>query len=134
MSEAKTTVSVTCPHCGDVTQHDREHVLPRYTCGSCDWPFDWPERPVQATTVCHPSEIIADELAARGWDRWTLAHRMGGDPAQNRLVLDLYCEVGPGEPGMLLGEPTARQLGAAFGTSPDVWLNLETAWRQARAH
>lgn len=79
----------------------------------------------------HPSEFIREEMDARGWDRWMLAHRMGGDTARNRLVIDLYFEVGPDKTNMRLGEETARQLGEAFDVSPQFFLNLETAWLAA---
>lgn len=38
------TRRIACPHCGDVVIEDRAiPVLPRYTCGACDAPFDWQE-------------------------------------------------------------------------------------------
>jgi hypothetical protein len=78
--------------------------------------------------VPHPSTFIQEEMDARGWDRWAVAHRMGGDAAMNRLTLDMYFEVGPGKTNMRLGEATARQLGNAFDVSPQFFLNLEAAW------
>lgn len=83
----------------------------------------------------HPSELIADELEKRGWCRLDLARRMGGnDPvAVNLLALDLYCEIGPTEPDMRLGQVAAGRIAAGFETSPEYWLNLEAAWLRALA-
>lgn len=86
-----------------------------------------------AAEAPHPSKIILEELETRNWDRWTLAHRMGGDAAQNRLVIDLYFEVGPGDTNLRLGEATARQVGDAFGMDPEVFVNLEATWLAANA-
>ena len=79
--------------------------------------------------MAHPSVFILDELDERGWTRDELAVRMGGESAINRLTLDMYFEVGPTEPSLLLGEETARQLGRAFGVSPQFFLRLHAAWR-----
>ena len=91
-------------------------------------------QPVQSGTAFHPSEFIAEELEARGWSRIDLAVRMGGDASKNLLVWDLYCEVGPTDPRMQLGAETARQIGDAFGVSPELFLNLEAAWRARHVH
>lgn len=82
--------------------------------------------------VEHPTVFIQEELDARGWDRWDLAHHMGGVIAINKLSLDMYFEVGPDQPDLLLGDETANQLGRAFGVSPEFFLNLHAAWRRAQ--
>ncbi len=79
----------------------------------------------------HPSEFIREELKARGWTMDVLAVRMGGDFGSNRLSLDLYFEVGPNAPNLMLGPETAEQLGKAFRTSADYWRNLHIAWRRS---
>jgi plasmid maintenance system antidote protein VapI len=77
----------------------------------------------------HPSVFIQEEMDERGWSREELANRMGTERCvRNILVLDLYFEVGPTRTNCRLGEDTARRLAAAFGTSPDLFLNLERAW------
>ena len=80
----------------------------------------------------HPSVFIREELEARGWTMDTLAVRMGPESGVNRLSMDLYFEVGPTEPSFLLGNLTAKQLGKAFGVSPDFFLNLHRAWLDAQ--
>ena len=76
----------------------------------------------------HPSEFIQDELDARGWSLDELAVRMGGDFQVNRIALDFYMTIGPSERGLRIGKDTAAQLGGAFGTSAELWLNLERLW------
>lgn len=82
--------------------------------------------------VDHPSVFIAEELAARGWDKFDLATHMGGDINLNVLVIDLYFTVGPERTNMRIGERTAWQLAIAFGTSVQLFLNLEQAWLRAQ--
>lgn len=81
--------------------------------------------------VPHPSEFIAEEMAARGWSRDRLAIEMGGDAAINRLTLDLYFDLGPDKTNMRLGR-SADDLARAFGVSPDFFRNLEKAWLKDR--
>lgn len=74
----------------------------------------------------HPSEYIADELKARGWSVRDLAEAMPGDTEENHCAMTLYLAVGPDNPGLRIGD--ANDLAAAFGTSADLWLNLERTW------
>jgi hypothetical protein len=82
----------------------------------------------------HPSVFIQEEMDARGWDRDDLASAMMAADDDNwqvhRLAIDLYLEVGPRERHMVLGSGAAHYA-RAFGTSVDLWLNLERAWQQA---
>jgi plasmid maintenance system antidote protein VapI len=82
--------------------------------------------------VVHPSVIIKDELHARGWSLDELAVLMGDDPRINRLALDLYLEEGPRERNLRIGDFSSKQLGRAFGVSPDFFFNLEKAWLEAQ--
>jgi ribosomal protein S27AE len=59
MGEQETTVSVTCPHCGDVSQHAPDHVLSRFTCGACDKAFS----PHQTTDLL--ASLIGEDEAAK---------------------------------------------------------------------
>lgn len=76
--------------------------------------------------VPHPSSFVLEELEARGWSLDRLAIEMGGDAPLNRLALDLWIAVQ--EPNCRLGE-MAGQFGMAFGVSPELFTNLESAWR-----
>ena len=73
----------------------------------------------------HPSEFIFEELTARGWTVDELAEKIGHNP------LDMYLAVGSDEPGIRLAD-MADGLARAFGTSPDLWRNLEAAWLRAK--
>jgi plasmid maintenance system antidote protein VapI len=76
----------------------------------------------------HPSIYIREELVARRWTRNRLALEMGGTFGVNRLMIDMYFMVGPKEPNMRIGDETAEQFAHAFGTSKELFLNLENAW------
>jgi len=73
--------------------------------------------------VFPPGDFIREELEARGWTQSDLAEIMGR-PVEtiNRVVT-----------GKLAVTPeTARGLASAFGTSAEVWLNLESAYQLSR--
>lgn len=70
-----------------------------------------------------PGEFIRDELDARGWEQRDLAEIMG---RPERLVSELIAGK------RSLTAETAQQLGEAFGTSAQVWLNLESAYQLHR--
>lgn len=76
-----------------------------------------------------PGEFIADELLARDWTIRDLAERMGGDVSINEFVVSILVLARP--KGLLIGNDTAAQLGKAFKTSPEFWLNLDLAWQKA---
>ncbi len=89
---------------------------------------DSPETTRLPAEMFHPSVFIQEEMDARGWDRDMLALKMGPAFGRNRLVLDIYFEVGPTNLNMLLGQRLATQIGQAFGVSPEMLLNLHAAW------
>ena len=79
------------------------------------------KRPAQ---VFPPGAFIRDELEARGWTQRVFAQILGR-PLQNVN-------------GIINGKTaitavTAKQLAVVFGTSAEVWLNLEAGYRLAMA-
>ena len=69
--------------------------------------------------VFPPGDFIREELEARGWTQRDLAEILGRPiQAVNAIV--------NGKKGVT--PETAVSLGAAFGTSPEFWLNLEAAY------
>jgi len=67
-----------------------------------------------------PGEFIEEELEARGWSQIELAEILGRTPAfVNELI--------KAKRGVT--SETAKALGNAFGTSPQYWMNLESAYR-----
>jgi len=77
----------------------------------------------QPVEVFPPGDFIREELEERGWTQGDLASIMGR-PVEtiNRIVT-----------GKLTITPeTARGVAAAFGTSAELWLNLEAAYQLSR--
>lgn len=73
-----------------------------------------------ASALFPPGEYILDELEARGWTQDSLADILGRSA---KFVSQLVA-------GKKRIEPrTAQELAAAFGTSAELWMNLESAYR-----
>lgn len=70
----------------------------------------------------HPGEYIRDELEARGWSQAAFALILGWRP---NVVQDVL----KGTRSISLD--MAKALGAAFGTDPQLWLNLQSAYQLA---
>lgn len=70
--------------------------------------------------VFPPGEFIREELAARDWSQLDLADIMGRPP---RVVNELIAGKRSITPD------TARELGEAFGTGAEYWMNLEAAYQ-----
>ncbi|HKM53589.1 MAG TPA: HigA family addiction module antitoxin [Isosphaeraceae bacterium] len=71
-----------------------------------------------------PGDFIREELEARGWTQRDLAEIIGRPVQAISAIVNGRRGVTP---------ETAVALGAAFGTSPDFWLNLESAYRLDKA-
>ena len=71
--------------------------------------------------VFPPGAFIREELEARGWTQRAFA-RILGRPLQN------INGISNGKTAV-----TAKQLALIFGTSAELWLNLETAYRLSAA-
>ena len=74
--------------------------------------------------VAPPGRIIKRELDARGWTQKDLAEIMGRPPQAVSEIVRGRKQIMP---------ETALQLAAAFGTSPELWINLETNYRLYQA-
>jgi HTH-type transcriptional regulator/antitoxin HigA len=74
--------------------------------------------------VFPPGEFLRDELEARGWTQTEFAEILG-------RPLRLVNEILAGKRGIT--RRTAREIAAALDTTPELWLNLETAYRLSRA-
>jgi HTH-type transcriptional regulator / antitoxin HigA len=70
--------------------------------------------------VSPPGDFIREELEARGWSQADLAGIL-------RRPLQTVNQIINGRKRMT--PETAVELAAAFGTSPELWLNLETTYR-----
>ncbi|HEY3268237.1 MAG TPA: HigA family addiction module antitoxin [Armatimonadota bacterium] len=74
-------------------------------------------RPARATP---PGRILAQELDERGWSQSDLADVLGRPPSAVSGIVSGASRITP---------ETARSLAAALGTSAELWMNLETAYR-----
>lgn len=75
--------------------------------------------------VFAPGEFIKEELEARGWTQDDLGEILG---RPTRLVNELIS----GKRGIT--PETAKGLGEAFGTSPQLWMNLESSYRLSQVN
>src|SRR5579862_8532770 len=66
-----------------------------------------------------PGEFIKDELEARGWTQGDLARIMGRQVSVVSAIIN-------GKRS--LSSEIATELASAFGTSPEVWLNLQASY------
>lgn len=73
-----------------------------------------------------PWEYVRDEMESRGWDDRRLAIAMGGDVATNLAVLD-FMKIE--DRRLKMDDATAEGLAKAFGTTANLWLRLDKAWR-----
>jgi len=67
-----------------------------------------------------PGEVLKDELEARGWSQVEFAEILGVSPRLVSEILSAKRAITPA---------TAKAIGAAFGTSAQIWLNLESAYQ-----
>jgi HTH-type transcriptional regulator/antitoxin HigA len=73
--------------------------------------------------VFPPGEVIREELEARGWSQVELADIMGRPPRVVSEIISGKRAITP---------ETAKGLGAAFGTGPTFWINLEGSYQLSR--
>jgi HTH-type transcriptional regulator / antitoxin HigA len=73
-----------------------------------------------AARVPAPGRIIRREIEARGWTQKDLANIMGRPEKTISEIVNGHKQI---------TADTALQLASAFGTSADLWLNLETNYR-----
>lgn len=72
----------------------------------------------------HPGEYIAEELKARNWSQSDLARILDRPFQHVNLLVNCRRRVTP---------ESAVELSAAFGTSIEVWLNLQARYDAAHA-
>ena len=67
-----------------------------------------------------PGEILSDELEARGWDTAKFAATLGRTLEETSAIL---------EDRTGITAEIADDIGQAFGTGPELWLNLQDIHR-----
>lgn len=70
--------------------------------------------------VFHPGEHLRDELDARGWTQAEFADIIGRPYQLVNKIVNGKKRITP---------KTAREIGAALGTSVEVWTSLDSAYR-----
>jgi plasmid maintenance system antidote protein VapI len=73
------------------------------------------------TVKVSPKDIIREEIECRGWNAQILAHEAGWTPRLAAEVLQ----------GRKITRLLAIGLGQAFGTSEQLWVNLQAAYESA---
>lgn len=71
-----------------------------------------------------PGEILEVEIAARGWSQRQFASIIDKPPQAINEILRAKKQITP---------ETALRIAAALGTSPELWINLETEYRLSLA-
>ena len=69
--------------------------------------------------VFPPGEFVREELAARGWTQATLAAVINRPIQVVNMII---------RGKKRITARTAHELAAAFGASPELWMNLQSAW------
>ena len=72
----------------------------------------------------HPGEILREEMDARGLFGNAMAQALD-------IPVDLITAILRGKRGIT--PDTARRLSRYFGTTPELWLNLQRTWELRRA-
>ena len=72
----------------------------------------------------HPGEVLRDELDEPGLSADALSRALGVPASRMRMILN-------GQRG--LNADTALRLARHFGTTPQLWLNLQKTWELRRA-
>lgn len=75
--------------------------------------------------VFPPGEFIKDELEARGWSQLDLAEVLGRPPKFVSELLSAKRQITP---------QAAAELAGAFGTDPQFWMNLESAYQLSKTN
>jgi HTH-type transcriptional regulator/antitoxin HigA len=78
----------------------------------------------KAAETFHPGVFLEEELNERGWSQLDLAEILGRSPREVNLIINGKMSITP---------KTAIGLSEALGTSPELWMNLETAYQLSKA-
>jgi HTH-type transcriptional regulator / antitoxin HigA len=83
------------------------------------------EKKLIPAILIEPGEFITDELEARSWTQKELAEIMKRPQKTISEIINGKARITPA---------TARELAAAFGTSPEFWMNLENSFQLHKAY
>lgn len=77
-----------------------------------------------AVAIIPPGEFLKEELEARGWSQVELAEILDRSPRVISEIVSVKRAISP---------ETAKGLAAAFGTSAEMWMNLESSYQLSKA-
>lgn len=77
-------------------------------------------KPIKPAEVFPPGDFIREELEARGWSQGDLARILGRPVQTINMIVNGRKSI---------TAETAKALGLAFGTGPELWMNLEIAYQ-----
>jgi plasmid maintenance system antidote protein VapI len=80
-------------------------------------------KPAEVWPVGH---FIENEMRERGWTRRELVKRVGCGMV-NQLAINILIDAP--QKGVRIGNDLAADIARAFGTSAELWLNLDKAWQ-----
>lgn len=87
-------------------------------------------KPAEAFPV---RDFVIEEMEARAWTKDDLLDHMPGKRDENEFMLELILCEPEFDPcnaiGLHLGENGAKTLAHAFGTSKELWLNLDDSYQ-----
>lgn len=88
---------------------------------------------MKIATCFHVGEFVREEMEYRGWSSRDLAGFMGyADLDVGECAVDLLVAV-TDNPNVLLADSDFDGLARAFGTSAELWKNIDASWRSWHA-
>lgn len=80
-------------------------------------------------------DYILEEMMARGWTTADVVKHMGVTDDDERVVWALTVDllIHCSDQQIIVEQETADRLSKAFGTSPELWMNLNRAYQEWRA-
>jgi plasmid maintenance system antidote protein VapI len=86
--------------------------------------------------VPHVADYIEEELHERDWSVGDLASKMGyktdKEYGVDHLTVQMILALSAKDVTCTIGKPTMEKLAQAFGTSPELFVNLDAAWRDSQ--
>ncbi len=79
----------------------------------------------------HPAEFIEEELTFRGWEISDFVAEFVDYRDYKNMLCATQLYLSSRDPGVLLDDKMAEGFSRAFGVSPNLFKNLDKAWRES---
>lgn len=76
-----------------------------------------------------PGDYLKEELEARGWDEQEFIRQLFLTGCDGMGVLACLMVLYVHDKNLITDQTTASHLGRCLGTSPELWINLDRAYR-----